>query len=205
MHKIPRLDWRVQFGLNRCSSPASIVSSAPRLVDPGGRGTRARLRRRHPNRILVPTPEFLMAWFPRNKVVVPIDFSDASTAAVQAGAEMVASPADLHVIHVLVPLDYVHPGALTPAFDESERQQVARRHLDEFLARLGLSKVQAVVRLGDPGLDITEYANEIEADLIVISSHGYHGVKRFLLGSVAERVIRHAHCPVLVLRRPDAD
>jgi nucleotide-binding universal stress UspA family protein len=118
---------------------------------------------------------------------------------------MVASPADLHVIHVLVPLDYVHPGALTPAFDESERQQVARRHLDEFLARLGLSKVQAVVRLGDPGLDITEYANEIEADLIVISSHGYHGVKRFLLGSVAERVIRHAHCPVLVLRRPDAD
>lgn len=146
-----------------------------------------------------------MAWFPRSKVVVPIDFSDASPAAVQAAAEMVASPADLHVVHVLVPLDYVHPGALTPAFDESERQQVARRHLDEFLARLGLSKVQAVVRLGDPGLDITEYADEIKADLIVIPSHGYHGVKRFLLGSVAERVIRHAHCPVLVLRRPDAD
>jgi nucleotide-binding universal stress UspA family protein len=82
---------------------------------------------------------------------------------------------------------------------------LAQRHLAEFLARLGLSAAQGVVRLGDPGLDITEYADEIQSDLIVIPSHGYHGVKRFLLGSVAERVIRHAHCPVLVLRRPDAD
>lgn len=146
-----------------------------------------------------------MAWFPRNKVVVPIDFSDSSTAAVQTAAQLVANPADLHVLHVLVPLDYMHPGALTPAFDEGERKELAQRHLAEFLARLGLSAVQAVVRLGDPGLDITEYADEIQSDLIVIPSHGYHGVKRFLLGSVAERVIRHAHCPVLVLRRPDAD
>ena len=43
------------------------------------------------------------------------------------------------------------------------------------------------------------------ADLIVISSHGYHGVKRILLGSVAETVIRHASCAVLVLRRSDAE
>ena len=146
-----------------------------------------------------------MAWFPRQKVVVPIDFSDASTAAVQTAAQMVARPADLHVLHVLVPLDYVHPGALTPAFDEGERQKVANQHLTDFLAKQGLSAVTALVRLGDPGLDITTYADEIQADLIVIPSHGYHGMKRLLLGSVAERVIRHAHCPVLVLRRPDAD
>jgi nucleotide-binding universal stress UspA family protein len=57
----------------------------------------------------------------------------------------------------------------------------------------------------NPGTEIAEYADEIGADLIVIPSHGYHGVKRLLLGSVAERVIRAAHCSVLVLRRSDAD
>jgi len=146
-----------------------------------------------------------MAWFPRGKVVVPIDFSQASQPAVEAAREMVANPADLHVLHVLVPLDYVHPGAITPAFDEKERLETTRRHLVEFLAKAGLGDAQAVVRLGEPGLDITDYAAEIHADLIVIPSHGYHGMKRFLLGSTAERVIRHATCPVLVLRRPDAD
>ncbi len=60
-------------------------------------------------------------------------------------------------------------------------------------------------RTGDPGLVITDYATEIGAGLIVIPSHGYHGLKRLVLGSVAERVIRHADCSVLVLRRGDAD
>ncbi|HBH52796.1 MAG TPA: universal stress protein [Planctomycetaceae bacterium] len=146
-----------------------------------------------------------MAWFPRSKVVVPIDFSEASQPAVEAAREMVAQPEDLHVLHVLVPLDYAHPGALTPAFDEKERLETTRRHLAEFLARHRLAEAHAIVRLGDPGLDITDYAAEIQADLIVIPSHGYHGMKRFLLGSTAERVIRHAACPVLVLRRPDAE
>ena len=59
-----------------------------------------------------------------------------------------------------------------------------------------------VVREGDPGLMIADYAADVQADLIVMPSHGYHGVKRLLLGSVAERVLRHANCPVLVLRRP---
>ena len=61
------------------------------------------------------------------------------------------------------------------------------------------------VLFGNPGLEIADYAKNIQADLIVIPSHGYHGVKRFVLGSVAERVIRHAECSVLVLRRSDAE
>ena len=61
------------------------------------------------------------------------------------------------------------------------------------------------VTIGQPGHEICEYADETNADMIVISSHGYHGMKRFLLGSVAEVVIRHAHVPVLVLRRADAE
>jgi nucleotide-binding universal stress UspA family protein len=53
---------------------------------------------------------------------------------------------------------------------------------------------------GDPGMVLTDYAQEINAELIVVSSHGRTGLTRLLLGSVAERIVRHAHCPVLVLR-----
>jgi nucleotide-binding universal stress UspA family protein len=57
------------------------------------------------------------------------------------------------------------------------------------------------VRIGDPGHEIADCAAEIGADLVVISSHGRKGVKRLLIGSVAERVVRLSHCPVLVLRK----
>jgi nucleotide-binding universal stress UspA family protein len=56
------------------------------------------------------------------------------------------------------------------------------------------------VAFGDPGQRITAYAEEVGADVIVMPSHGRTGLKRLLLGSVAERVLRLAHCPVLVLK-----
>ncbi|MEZ6094353.1 MAG: universal stress protein [Pirellulaceae bacterium] len=58
---------------------------------------------------------------------------------------------------------------------------------------------------GDPGSEITRFAKENDAGLIVISSHGRTGVSRLLLGSVAERVVRLAPCPVLVLRDDSAE
>ena len=61
------------------------------------------------------------------------------------------------------------------------------------------------VLAGDAGLETADYAKKVGADLIVVPSHGFHGMKRLLLGSTAERIIRHAHCSVLVLRRKDAE
>ena len=55
------------------------------------------------------------------------------------------------------------------------------------------------------GLAIADHAGQVEAELIVIPSHGYTGIKHLLLGSVAERVLRHAQCPVLILRRHDGE
>ena len=55
--------------------------------------------------------------------------------------------------------------------------------------------------IGTPGLEILDYAQEKKVELIVIPSHGHTGIGRFLLGSVAERVVRYSHCPVLVLRK----
>ena len=70
---------------------------------------------------------------------------------------------------------------------------------------MGFEGVTVEVRFGNPGIEVAEFAEKTGADLIVLPSHGYHGVKRFVLGSVAERIIRHATCSVLVLRRSDAE
>jgi nucleotide-binding universal stress UspA family protein len=145
-----------------------------------------------------------MPWPPKNTVVVPIDFSESSADAVATAVQLAAQPAGVHVIHVLLPLDYMSPGMVFEAASEDQRKAATEKHLAEFLESHGQIGVNSHVLLGDPGLEITHFASSTKADLIVMPSHGYHGVKRFLLGSVAERVLRHADCPVLVLRRRDA-
>ncbi len=146
-----------------------------------------------------------MSWLPKKTVVVPVDFSEASTDAVRTALEMVESPAGVHLLHVLFPLDSVSPGVVWGEVNDAKREQAVHAYFEKYLAEHGFGGVTTVVRFGDPGLEIADYADEISADLIVIPSHGYHGVKRLVLGSVTERVLRHARCPVLVLRRPDAD
>ncbi len=145
-----------------------------------------------------------MSWLPKNNVVVPIDFSGNSVDAIATALELVDGPAGVHAIHVVVPLGNMSPGMEWGSIDDKSREEAALSHFSEFLEKHGFSNVNTVVRVGDPGLEISEYATETNADLIVVPSHGFHGLKRMILGSVAERVIRHAECPVLVLRLPDA-
>ncbi|MGQ0635278.1 MAG: universal stress protein [Planctomycetaceae bacterium] len=145
-----------------------------------------------------------MPWLPRKTVVVPVDFSDSSADALATAKQLVANPADLHVIHVLLPLDYMSPGMVFDTLTEESRVAATQKHFAEFVKQHDVAGARMIVRHGDPGLGVTEYAREVGAELIVIPSHGYHGIRRFVLGSVAERVIRHADCPVLVLRRRDA-
>ena len=64
---------------------------------------------------------------------------------------------------------------------------------------------QALVRLGQPHREITEAAKELHVDLIVLATHGYTGLKHAFLGSTAERVVRHAPCPVLTVREREHD
>jgi len=112
-------------------------------------------------------------------VVVPIDFSVASNGAIETALEIVDSPSQIHLIHVMLPLETMSPGVLLGDITD------------------------VAVMIGTPGLEIADYAKRHKADLILIPSHGYHGMKRLFLGSVAERVLRHAPCRVLVLRRTD--
>lgn len=144
-----------------------------------------------------------MSWLPKKTVVVPVDFSTASADAVKTALTLVEKPGDLHVIYVTTPpvaFNYAEGWALD---DPASRMKAAREHLSKFVELTNAAGVKAIIREGDPGLLVADYAEEVHADLIVMPSHGYHGVKRLLLGSVAERVLRHAKCPILVLRRPE--
>ena len=144
-----------------------------------------------------------MSWLPKKTVVVPVDFSSQSVEAIRTAQEMVESPAGLHLIHVVLPLTAISVGEAWVAEDVESRLSAAREYLAKYLRENAISGVTAVVWEGDPGLQIAEYATSVKADLVVIPSHGRHGVQRLLLGSVAERVLRHVECPILVLRRTD--
>jgi nucleotide-binding universal stress UspA family protein len=142
-----------------------------------------------------------MSWLPRQIVVVPVDFSDDSFAAVETARELVDDPEHLHVIHVLPTLEANDPGVIWHMIDDQSRSRHAAEALENELADHGYEVPHVAIRFGNPGHEIAEYAEQVEAGLIVVASHGKSGLKRLLIGSVADRVVRLAHCPVLVLKR----
>jgi len=138
-------------------------------------------------------------------VVVPVDFSENAEASIRAGLDRIEDASGLHLVHVVFPLDVRTHGLLPDEASDRSREQIAATRLREMADLLGANAAKVTVLTGDAGLQTADYAKKVKADLIVVPSHGYHGVKRLLLGSTAERIIRHAHCSVLVLRRKDAE
>lgn len=138
-------------------------------------------------------------------IVVPVDFSEESQNALTTAVDMTGDASKVRVVHVLPPLEAISPAVVWGDLDDQSRIDAVKKYAVQFLKDHGAESASIEVRVGSPGHEITTYAKEIEADLVIVSSHGYHGIKRMLLGSVAESVIRHAHCAVLVLRRQDAE
>ncbi len=131
--------------------------------------------------------------------VVPIDFSELSYAALDRALE-IAGDGEVHVIHVLAKLSPMEPGNLYGTVTDATRTKSAVDFMQEQLRETKYRGLQAHAAVGDPGSEIVALAERLKADLIVMPSHGYGLVKRLLLGAVVERVVRLAHCPVLVLR-----
>lgn len=146
-----------------------------------------------------------MSQLKHESVVVPVDFSEESQNALSTAVELTGDASKVHVIHILPPLEAISPAAVWGDLSDGTRIDAAKQYADGFLKDHGAEGATVEVRIGSPGHEVTVFAKEVNADLIVISSHGFHGIKRMLLGSVAESVIRHAHCAVLVLRRQDAE
>jgi nucleotide-binding universal stress UspA family protein len=142
-----------------------------------------------------------MSYFPKKCVVVPVDFSAESLAAIEVGRMLVDSPEHLHVVHVVIDITPLEAGEVWGVIDPQARIEQVEKVLREKLTGPQYRGVKMSVVLGEPAHGIANYAQEKHAELIVIPSHGRTGITRLLIGSVAERVVRLAHCPVLVLRK----
>jgi len=140
-------------------------------------------------------------------ILCPIDFSELTPPVVGWAAHLAATHGArvtlLHAYHLPVEFQQLEGAYLPPEFWSSvkeEAQQGVARHAEPLRAR-GI-EVDEEVREGYPASVITEAAEELGADLIVIGTHGLTGIRHLLLGSIAERVIQRAPCPVLTVKAP---
>ena len=145
-----------------------------------------------------------MNFFKEHKILVPNDFSDASEEAIRLALRLAITPEDVHIAQFFQELPVVEPGVIWETLSDEKRVENVRDAMQKQLAEIpGSENVHLNVRIGEPGSGIADLAEELKVGLIVIPSHGRTGMSRFLLGSVAEKVVRLAKCPVLVLKNED--
>jgi nucleotide-binding universal stress UspA family protein len=147
-----------------------------------------------------------------NTVLVATDFSETSDVALRYGKAFAkAFGASLHVLHV-VQEPFAQPWAveaygfsLATLQDEWVRDAKARIEKTLTDEERATYRAQLVTVLGHPVVEILKYAQEHQIDLIVLGTHGRGPLGHMVMGSVAERVVRKASCPVLTVRHPDRD
>ena len=127
-------------------------------------------------------------------ILCPTDFSPSSEEALRHAATHCGGDTELLVLHVGSP-------------ESGDRGSLLKEHLHHFSEHSDLlsnygCKVRFAVEYGTPSAAIIDYADRVKADMIVMGSHGESSIGRLLVGSTAEAVMRHAPCPVLVLRSP---
>jgi nucleotide-binding universal stress UspA family protein len=143
--------------------------------------------------------------FPFRKILCPVDFDANSVEALAHGAALaINAGATLYLLHVLqinpLTAQGVAEGYAGKEFYDSQ-VEAARRRLEEYARNLpaGL-KHELVVEIGEPGDSILAAQQQLGAELVVMATHGRRGLKRIVLGSVAERVVRESSVPVLTVR-----
>ncbi|MBS0658721.1 MAG: universal stress protein [Verrucomicrobia bacterium] len=150
-------------------------------------------------------------------ILAPIDFSDNGRKTLRYALRLAElSGAEVTILHVVeLPTDaysWVESSGGFIAGEDIERFYAdARRQAAEEVAKVETElpphrcRLETVLRTGQPRDQIIKAARELPADLVVIGTHGYTGLKRLILGSTAEGVVRYAPCPVLVVREQERD
>ncbi len=140
------------------------------------------------------------------KILVAVDFSKESTLAAKFAVSFAQEfGAKLYVLHVITPM---HAGTMVevPNFDKYQRQYIekAEEDLKQVIpAKIKeMIEVEEVIETGHPYHVIVEKAKDLDVDVIVLATQGRTGLAHILLGSVAEKVVRHAPCPVFAIRNP---
>lgn len=132
-------------------------------------------------------------------IMQPTDFSASSEKAYRLACTL-AEPGEtvVHVCHIQ-PLPVLAYGEVVTDLTVDAAKDAAKKQLAAIVAPAGLD-VQRHYCEGDPATEIVRFAEKLKADVIVLGTHGRTGLVRLLMGSVAEHVLRHAPCPVLVIR-----
>jgi nucleotide-binding universal stress UspA family protein len=179
--------WRLKLGLSEPGFPLTVQTSPGRALKE-------------------------QKLLPFKKILCPTDFSEPSYDALKAAGEMALHfGAELVVIHVIppVPVQYPYPDPpVASSFDVALYQQElaisAENALKGVVAQRVSPKVRtlATVVTGDPAGEIVGKAQDENADLVIIATHGLTGWRHLVFGSVAEKVVRTAACPVLTIREP---
>jgi nucleotide-binding universal stress UspA family protein len=141
-----------------------------------------------------------------NRILVPVDFSDYSKQALLAATEIAeAYNAHIEVLHVIeklhLPSLYVAGRSPLPHRTE-ELQEAVTEEIKSMISHIGGSLDGSIITVveGNSAREIVHFADEHEIDLIVIATHGLTGIRHFLLGSVTEKVVRFAGCPVFTVK-----
>lgn len=144
-----------------------------------------------------------------NSIVAATDFSATANSAVLRAALIARQQgAEMHVLHVVRPLDLYPSLTLTPdefGHDDLELQQAEQTRVEAVAASLSAQfgiRVRSVTRLGRAHTEIADYAQEVAADLVVAGSRGESTLMNLFLGSTASRLLRVATCPVLIVKKP---
>jgi nucleotide-binding universal stress UspA family protein len=150
-----------------------------------------------------PSVRLIMKTF--NHIVVPTDFSATARDALSMACAIArGTPAKISLVHVVPDMwrqPWVAEAGIEIAGLQREMDDDTRKRLEALAAAEEFRgvPVQPVVLIGAPHVEVADYVDTHGADLMIVGTHGHGPVRRFLLGSVAERLIRMARCPVLAI------
>ena len=136
------------------------------------------------------------------RIIAAIDLSDESDAVLQRACEVAQqNSAELSLVHVVEIISYAYGGEMPVdiADIQSQVENHAERRIKEIADKLDYPITQTLVATGNTGSEIHSVAQQLDADLIVIGSHGRHGIS-LLLGSTANGVLHGANCDILAVR-----
>jgi nucleotide-binding universal stress UspA family protein len=140
-----------------------------------------------------------------SRILVPIDFSAASDSALRYGRALAETfSASIHLLHIIEDTIVYGGSDPLPHSIREDWERTARKQLSDVMtdAERERFKAELVIRTGAPFVEIVRYAKDFAADLIVMGAHGHGPIAHMLIGSVADKVVRKAPCPVLTVRDP---
>ena len=144
--------------------------------------------------------------FPYRRILAPVEFDETAHAVLDAAMRIATENSGTVFLMHVVPLVVAPTGMPNYVDIYKNQEKIAREKLESMVeGQRSDVKCELMTRIGDPAREILALERQMAADLIVLATHGRKGIRRMLLGSVADAVLRQATCPVLTVQRQESD